>query len=242
MKIDLYDAIEFSKIYKRVLNIELSLKIKFIKSLKSTFEEKAFYRLIPFLPNFKNLYPKNSKIKSSDKLNKLIKDTQKTELQKVVEVVRTAYLSDILSILTNYKLLYKNKKFINFMYCQKMPLNDLKQHSSKLCKLRNSIMHFDINYYKNNKADLILTLNMWEQIIECNNYFLHKLPKTKVKTATILKMLYLHFPAFLNINDRIVCDIFDDVAFINGCEVRDLPKYWTIIRSFYKLKSKYKNN
>ena len=57
MNIDKYDYIEFSKIYKRVMDIELCLKEQLKFSLTATFTNKMFYRLIPFLKsNFKNRY------------------------------------------------------------------------------------------------------------------------------------------------------------------------------------------
>ena len=47
--IDRYDVIELSKIYKRLLEVELTLKQKIIFALEKTYAEKAFYRLIPYI-------------------------------------------------------------------------------------------------------------------------------------------------------------------------------------------------
>jgi len=30
--------------------------------------------------------------------------------------------------------------------------------------------------------------------------------------------------------DRLLCDIYDDLAFINGCPYNELPAYWSILK------------
>ena len=100
MNIDKYDYIEFSKIYKRVMDIELCLKEQLKFSLTATFPNKMFYRLIPFLKsNFKNRYIEGYGAKSRDKINDLI-NSKISEEEKINKFVRMAYLSDLLKILT----------------------------------------------------------------------------------------------------------------------------------------------
>lgn len=231
-----YDFIEFSKIYKRVMDIELSLKENLKFSLTATFPNRMFRKLEPFLKaNFQGRYVK----KRRDKLLDLI-NSNKTEEEKVHEFINMAYLSDLLSILTEYPTIYKDKNFKRAFYRQKIIFNDLKMHASRIKRLRNAIMHFDISTYKSYKKDYLLSLSYWEQLLNCSTCFIHKLPQVKPKISHILKLLSQHKPDFFETSDRIICDIYDEIAFLNGCQVKDLPEYWSIVRAIYNLKQKRK--
>ena len=155
MNIDKYDYIEFSKIYKRVMDIELCLKEQLKFSLTATFPNKMFYRLIPFLKsNFKNRYIEGYGAKSRDKINDLI-NSKISEEEKINKFVRMAYLSDLLTILTEYPAIYKDMNFSKNFYRETVIFNDLKKYASGLKKLRNEIKHFDIRTYKQNKISFL---------------------------------------------------------------------------------------
>mgnify|MGYP004523253453 CR=1 FL=1 len=241
MPINSNDILEFSKIYKRVMDIELNLKERFEHTLKLTFPNRMFYRLIPFLTsNFKSRYLIYSRKKSRDILIDLI-NSNKTEEEKLKRFVNIAYLSDLLKILTDYPAIYKDMNFNKNFYCQKIVFNDLKRYASLLKKLRNAIMHFDINTYKQNKIDFLKTLGYWEIQLNCSKCFIHNLPKVSPNITKILKVLSNYNPNFFELSDRIICDIFDEVAFLNGKEIKDLPEYWSILRANYNLKRIYKH-
>ena len=148
-----------------------------------------------------------------------------------------AYLSDILKILTEYKKIYKDVKFHNcFYYNKKINFNDLKKYASKLKKLRNVIMHFNIANYKINKSIYIDTLIYWEMLIYCKNCFIHSLPPIKPTINNILNQLKERYPDIYNNDDRYLCDVFDDIALKNNLPVEKLPQYWSIGRQIYKIK------
>lgn len=236
MNIDKYDYIEFSKIYKRVMDIELCLKEQLKFSLTATFPNKMFYRLIPFLKsNFKNRYIEGYGAKSRDKINDLI-NSKISEEEKINKFVRMAYLSDLLKILTEYPAIYKDMNFSKNFYRETVIFNDLKKYASGLKKLRNAIMHFDIRTYKQNKISFLKALGYWEIMLNCSNSYIHKLPTINSKIRTVLKLIAKTDSEFFELSDRIVCDIFDEIAFLNGREVKDLPEYWSIVRTFYELK------
>lgn len=240
MTIDINDIIEFSKIYKRVMDIELKLKEKFKFALQSTFPTRMFYKLQPYLKsNFKRRYLRKKGEKKRDLLSDLI-SSNKTEEEKLNKFVNMAYLSDLLKILTDYKTIYKDKNFVKNFYCQPIKFNDLKSQAAHLSKLRNAIMHFDINNYKNNKKSFLLSLGYWEKLLNCSKCFIHNLPAVKPQISKILNLLAQYNTDFFTLNDRIVCDIYDDVAFLNGQEIKDLPQYWSIVRTYYDLKRKNK--
>lgn len=238
MAIDINDIIEFSKIYKRVMDIELRLKEKLKFVLQATFPNRMFYRLIPFLEaNFKARYVEGCGKKSRDLLMDLIK-SKKIEEEKLNEFVNMAYLSDLLKILTDNPAIYRDMTFNRNFYCKRVIFNELKKYASLLKKLRNAIMHFDINTYKQNKINFIKALGYWELQLNCSNCFIHDLPPVKPKITPILKLLALHNTEFFSLSDRIVCDVFDEIAFLNGKEIKDLPEYWSIVRGYYDLKRK----
>ena len=238
MKINRHDFIEFSKIYKRVMDIELCLKERLKYALTATFPNKMFFRLIPFIKtNLKNRYIEGFGKNTRDKLIDLI-NSKKTEEDKINEFVNIAYLSDILKLLTEYPALYKDKNFVRNFYRQSVVFNDLKKYSSALKKLRNAIMHFDILTYKQNKTNYIIALGYWEKLLNCTYSFIHSLPPVEPKISPILKLLSQYEPDFFQTSDRIVCDLFDEVAFLNGRQVKDFPEYWSIVRTFYDLRRK----
>ena len=242
MKINRNDYIEFSKIYKRVMDIELCLKENFKVSLFKTFPNRMFYRLIPFLKvNFKRRYLDGYGKKARDKLFDLI-NSKKTEDEKLTEFINMAYLSDLLKILTDYPAIYKDNNFVKNFYKQKVIFNDLKKFAASLKKLRNAIMHFDITTYKQNKAAFIKALGYWEQQLDCAYSFIHILPPVMPEISPILNLLSQNYTDFFNTSDRIICDMFDEIAFLNGKQIKDFPEYCSIVQVLYEIKSKRTNS
>lgn len=233
---NLNDAREFSKIYKRVMDIELNLKNKFKSSLLSTFPNKMFYKLIPYIQgNLVGRYKTGIGQNTRDELLDLIA-SNKSEIQKIDKFFDMAYLSDILNMLINYKTLYQDANFINNFYGSKIIFNNLKQNSSRLKKLRNTIMHFNISDYNTMRADYLSALTFWEQLLCCTNCFMHNLPTIKPTIGNILVQMKNHYPDFYNVNDRHLCDLYDDIALKNGASVERLPLLWSIVRQIYEVK------
>lgn len=218
------------------MDIELNLKERLKFALKVTFPNRMFYRLIPFLiNNFKSRYTTGAGKKSRDLLIDLI-NSNKLEEEKLNNFVNMAYLSDILKVLTEYPAIYKDKRFNFNFYCKKAPLNELKHYSALLKKLRNTIMHFDIKTYKQNKLNFLEALGYWEIQLSCSKCFIHSLPKVTPKITKILELLATYNSDFFNLSDRLICDMFDEVAFLNGKAIKELPEYWSILRVLYQLK------
>ena len=67
---DKYSILEFSKIYKRVLDIETTLKQKILFALTQTYPKNEFSRLIPYLQNKVN--HKKYILNSRDRINDII--------------------------------------------------------------------------------------------------------------------------------------------------------------------------
>lgn len=169
------------------------------------------------------------------RLNDII-NSSKQDDEKFRDFINLIYLSDILNLISRHSLIYKNPLFYNNFYTKSCSLNDVKAYSSKLSKLRNVIMHFDIDTYKNNKLEYIKTLAFGETQLHCKNYFILELPKIKPTINNILELIAKYYPQIFEIKDREIVDIFDDIAIINGLPVGKLPQYWSIGRQIYSIK------
>lgn len=234
---DRYSILEFSKVYKRVLDIETTLKQKMYFALIETYPNSAFSRLIPYLENKIN-YKKY--IQNGRNLIKDLIESKKTQDEKLTKFLNNAYLIDVLNILTEHAKIRKDKNFRRTFYINVPDLNVLKQQVSSLNTLRNAIMHFDVNTYNENKIVWLSTLTYWEKLLDTPNMQpIHQIsPITKLNVEMILRLLTDKYPDLYLLSDRLVCDMFDDAALINGWDIRNLPEYWTIIRRLYDLKSK----
>lgn len=231
-----YDYIEFSKIYKRMMDVELRIKKHYKIALKIAYPNKMFYRLVPFLQSrLFGRYTVGAGKNKRDKIKDLIA-SKKSEEEKMNKFIDMAYLSDLVNMLTEYKLLYQNVIFTDNFYRTKVDFNDIKKYGSQIKTLRNKIMHFQISDYKKGKKESIEALSYWEQILACNNCFMYKIKVSKPSIMNILKGMKEHCPDFSTENDRYLCDVFDDIAFMNGVTVDKLPKYWSIGRQIYELK------
>ena len=231
-----YDYIEFSKIYKRVMDVELKIKRQYKIALKIAYPNKMFYRLIPYLKNrCIGRYMTGKDKARRDKIKDLIA-SKKSEEEKMNKFIDMAYLSDLVTMLTEYKLLYQNVKFTDNFYRTTVNFNDIKKYGSILKSLRNKIMHFQIIDYKQSKIDNLNALEFWEKILLCENCFMYKIQVPSPTIKNILQGMKDHCPDFDTANDRYLCDVFDDIAFINGVSVDKLPKYWSIGRQIYNFK------
>ncbi len=234
-------AAEFSKLYRRVLNIELDLKKNLNKSLIKTFGEKAFYRITPYLEKLKLTQKyeysknKNGQIYKNDYLNDIINNKASFD-KKLDQTFRRLYLKDILAILVDYKLVYKNPLFKRNFYNENVPeFNLLKKYVANLAKLRNLIMHFNFLDFQKEKLLYIETLRFWETLLNEDNAFIHKLPEVKPTIKNILKAIQKTAPEIYSGYDRTLCDVFDDIAIMNNLEINSLPQYWSILRQRYLL-------
>lgn len=228
--------IEFSKIYKRVMDVELRLKRNLKIALKIAYPTSMFSKLHQYIET--ELKGKHFKWKKGVKRDILfdLLNANKTQEEKLDVFINTVYLSDVINILIKYPKIYKDKKFIDNFYKRKINFNEMKQNASLIIKLRNIIMHFNVSDYKLNKNKYISSLMYWEQILNCTNCNLYNLKFNKVTTKKILQAIKDNCLDFKMADDRYLCDLFDDIAIMNGLPVEKLPKYWTIGRQIFELK------
>lgn len=242
------EVLELSKLYKRVLNVEVALKRQIANTLQKTYPGKEFNRLLPFLKNkisHQKYFKKTHKNQVRDKINDIISSNDTQEV-KLLKFLRIAYLSDTLKIITEYKHITKDKAFRRNFYPNEynhMQIQGVTNvHATNLNKLRNTVMHFNFNDYYKNKNKLIKSLIFWERLLYCPNSFMYELPPIKPETTKILRQLANSCPGFWNMDDRVITDMFDDLALLNGKSIVDLPSFWSIGREIYRLKREYRQN
>jgi len=243
--------IEFSKIYKRLMELEHCLKNKMISSVNSYYKELSFSAFTYFFEKLetKEKYSKiinyDYKTKTGKKIfiikeiknNKNLKDSVKFQ-----KCIKCLYLSDFLKLLTEHKLFYKNKKIKSNFYLKNPDFNNIKKYSKYLINLRNYIAHFNYQDYINDRQNYLDALKYFEIHLGCSINKLHAVnlePNQSIKS--ILEALKATMPELFdkenNVKDRLLCDYYDDLAFINGCPYNELPPYWSIIRQKYALNS-----
>lgn len=246
--------IEFSKIYKRLMELEHCLKDKMIFSVNSFYKEKSFSAFKSFFERIeeKEKYSKivdyNYKTKTGRKIfiiKEIKNNTNLDNSTKFQKIIHCLYLSDFLKLLTKHKLFYKNKKIKNAFYVKNPDFNMIDKYSIYLINLRNYIMHFNYQDYLKDKQNYLDALKYFEIHLGCSNYKLHSINLDSDQSINaILEAIKSIMPELFdkesNITqkDRTVCDIFDDLAFINGSPYNKLPALWSILRQKYDLESK----
>ena len=175
----------------------------------------------------------SSKKKNADFLKELDKDRHEKGceyaiLVSMLETENELYNNGIVDMSHHYEKMYVVRPQFFIIKAKASPLNSL----------RNAVMHFDFNTYQINRERWLEVLIFWEKTLACPNMkYIHDIsPLEKNNVSHILRSLSETYPDFLKLSDRLVCDMFDDVAFINGWDIKDLPEYWTIGRTLYSLK------
>jgi len=233
--------IEFWKIYKRLMEIEIQLRERIINSFIVVYNDKCFYRIMPYLEKVKSNYDflRRHDKKKSNHIGTIINSKNKEE-EKLRACIYRLYLSDLLGIL-DFKVFYRDKFLIKNLYLEKPVHNDIKHYSACLKNLRNCIMHFNFGQYTQNRIDFIDALIFFENRLHCfmrEINHIEDIDNTSVQG--ILEKLYVNCPEIFNGDDRQLCDVFDDIAIINGKPADQLPQYWTILRTKYQILSREK--
>jgi len=174
----------------------------------------------------------------------LQKSSKKEKLQ---QSLNSLYLSDLLKILVNIKEFHSNEKLTALFYLNRpKDLNLLKVRKGEIIKLRNCIAHYDVFKYQKYRLKFIRSLMFFEVHLGCSIHKLHSLGKFSKKpiTSDILIALYTIKPElfeketskdFTYNKDRVLLDMFDDIAVMNGWNYNKLPSPWTILRQKYDL-------
>jgi len=239
--------IEFSKIYKRLMALEIIIKNKAINSIISVHGDDCLNQFLNFF-NGKEIKKHYSNIKEN-KIDKILKYTL-SDREKFKKLIKLIYLNDILKLILTYKQ-FCNDDIARLFYAKKPQNREsfeiLKTSRFDIRDLRNDIAHYNFERYEQNKPKYLKTLMLFEIHLGSAIAILHEIPEFDKKPCIkdiLLKIKELRPELFepqedqeYHYNkDRILIDLFDDLAVINNWQYNELPSPWSILRQKYDMK------
>jgi len=247
--------LEFSKIYARLMRLELTIKHNAYLAIKEHNDKNALNEFIKFFQNKRRQQRYTNDRKN--KLDYIINHPQKTQLQKMKLLINELYLSDMLNLIlktTQFKI-----KEIDEIFYNKIPKKyiELENCIKPLTFLRNCIAHYNFKLYKDNKTLFLDSLFLFEVHLGHNIAGIAQLPKFKNKPSIkeIVQEIYNLKPELIadvhtKCSDesktyycnqhRMLLSLFDDICIYNGISANDLPSPWTILRELYRFQSEIK--
>jgi len=245
--------LEFSKIYARLMRLELKIKQNAYLAIEKYYGQNALDVFMKFFNNKrrKQRYTNDR----NNKIDYIINYPNTSQLRKMKRLINILYLSDVLNlVLKTYQF---KKPEIDKVFYYKIPdkyiylencIDDLKL-------LRNCIAHYNFDLYKKNKIKFLDNLFLFEVHLGYNIAGIEQLPKLNNPTIKdIIQAIYhlkpdlvIPLEGFKNTNNKIYCNqhrmlitLFDDIALYNGCNANNLPSLWTILRELYRFKNSIK--
>lgn len=242
---------EFSKIYKRLLRLELLLKKKIKDCSLSAYGNDVMKQFNKFFYNSK-IYNKYKN--DYDNKNYFINIRDDKELPNALKFI------NIINILTLRHLLhfifteeaFRIKEIAQKFYTREnVNFIELRNAKTPLINLRNYIAHFDFKKYKENKNEYLYSLLLYEINIGCSLGKYDTIPSDlgyKPSLMQIIKKIYELVPELFKKDvphsrfpynkDRMIVDMYEDIAVLNGWEYSELKSQWDVIRSKYAFNQK----
>jgi len=238
---------EFSKIYKRLLRLELLIKHKIINNVLIVYKDNA---MTVFKKFFNNEYIYKSYKNESKDRNYFIKIRDNKSLNNVIK------FQQIMNMLTLRHLLhfifteeaFRTPEIVNNFYSKKdIKFKELKKNQFSLIKLRNYVAHFNFTEYEIDKTKYLHILMLYEICLGCSLGKYENIPCNlgyKPNMTTIINKIYELCPELFKKNisniqfpynkDRMIVDMYEDIAVLNGWEYKELKSQWDVIRAKYK--------
>lgn len=224
---------EFAAYYKRVIRVERYLKDLIYEKYTEMYGNKAYEHIY-------NRYLSNLKMrqKSNDKtfLN-IHNDNNKNNLKKLDTSIDKMYISEVLGMLSHKVFLKDKVKYAFFNENIKTNQNNFRKIAKNLKDFRNCICHFDVKQFNIEHTTFISALLYFEKIVNCKYRFsngsLEKI-EHKLSIKSILEYIYYTNPEYFN-DDRILVNVFDDIARLLNFRTDNLPQYKSIIRQKFRI-------
>ncbi len=242
---------EFSKIYKRLLRLELLLKKKIKECSLAVYGDDVMEKFSKFFHNPK-IYNKYKN--DYDNRNYFINIRNDKELPNSLKFI------NIINILTLRHLLhfifteedFRVKEIVQRFYAKEnINFIELRKAKTSLINLRNYIAHFDFKKYKANKNEYLHSLLLYEISLGCSLGKYDSIPLDlgyKPSLMQIIKKIYELAPelfkkdvphsSFPYNKDRMIVDMYEDIAVLNGWEYSELKSQWDVIRNKYAFSQK----
>lgn len=155
---------EFSEIYCRLMRLEITIKRKLIAALLPYYKENIILVFEKFFFNKTRL--KRYDNKSGNVFLSVLKNPQisKSSL-KFIKLVNSMYLSDILFIILCCEQFRQDDIIKNFYSKIPVKYGELVKERNILLELRNTIAHYNIKNFEQNKYKYLKVLQMFETYI-----------------------------------------------------------------------------
>lgn len=240
---------EFSKIYCRLMRLEIQIKRMLISSLLSYYKDDIIQTFYKFLHNKDRL--KRYSSQKGNAILAILKNPQTSNPHKFKNIINKLYLSDLLFIVLYCEQFQKAEITNNFYFKVPEKFGTLISARQLLLDLRNTIAHYNFKNYEQNKYDYLEALLAFEIHMGKNIKGILEFPKFNEKPSikTILLSIKQLRPDLLDIDwykddemeyfynkHRVLMDLCDEIALYNGYESKDLPSPWTILRQMYTIK------
>ena len=240
---------EFSKLYGRMMRLEILMKRLVISSVLAYYKDDVLNQFHRFFYNKKRheRYHNNS----GNPFVAILKNPQLTNIQKFTQLVNIMYFSDVLFIVLCCEEFFKTEITENFYFKTPEKFGPLVKSRYKLQDLRNTIAHYNFKDYEQNKKDYLETLLLFEVHMGQNIKGFIQFPQfsSKPSIRAILQAIKEIRPDLFEIDinrddeieyfynkHRILLDLCDDIALFNNYEPQELPSPWTVLRQMYALK------
>lgn len=242
---------EFSKIYKRLLRLELLMKKKIKDYSLSLYGNEVMDKFEKFFSNPK-IYDKYTNHSDNKNHFLLIKNNNDIpNALKFIMIVDMLTLRHLLHFIFTEEN-FRDPKIAEKFYCQKnINFKELKNCKMPLINLRNDIAHFDFKRYRKNKNEYLHSLLLFEINIGCSLGKYSKIPNNlgyKPNMSKIIETIYELAPDLFKKNtpnsvfpynkDRMLVDMYEDIAVLNGWEYSELKSQWDVIRKKYDFNKK----
>ena len=240
---------EFSKLYCRIMRLEMQMKKKLISSVLGFYKDTVITEFQKFFFNKDRLERYNHKTGNS--FLAILKNPQiQQESQKFIKLVNIMYLSDILFIILCCEQFRKDEIVNNFYHKIPEKFGPLLNNRNTLLELRNAVAHYNFRDYEQNRSKYLEALTLFETYMERNIKGFAEFPKyeSKPSVKTILLSIKDARPDLFEINPnkedeieyyynkhRVLLDLCDDIALFNGYTTSELPSPWTVLRQMYAI-------
>lgn len=246
---------EFSKIYKRLLRLELLIKYKIINSVLLVHKNNTMTIFKKFFSNeyIYNFYKNDSKKKNyflEIRDNKSIIDAIKFE--KIINMLTLRHLLHFMFT----EEAFRNPEISTKFYAKEsINFKQLKENRMLLINLRNYVAHFNFKEYETSKNEYLQALILYEICLGCSLGKYENIPNQlgyKPNMTDIITKIFELCPELFKKDiphsnfpynkDRIIVDMYEDIAVLNGWEYRELKSQWDVIRQKFRFNQQKTEN
>ena len=244
---------EFSKIYKRLLRLELLIKHKIINLSVDYYKDEVMYVFSKF---FNNKYINSKYCNDTRKENYFISIRDSKNIPPIIKfekIINMLMLRHLLHFVFNEEPFRVREIQALFYEVSINKFGELRNAKEKLIALRNHIAHFNFESYNKNKIEYLQALILFEHYLGCSLGKYGEIPNNlgnKPSVMTIIQKIYELCPDLFKKNiphsnfpynkDRMIVDMYEDIAVLNGWEYSELKSQWDVIRMKYEF-NKQKN-